>query len=76
MPESTEQFKVRNTTCENILRDMGGILKNACPPGIGFALLIFEHGTDKGGMFYASNSERTSMIKAMEEFLENAKKDV
>lgn len=74
--EPNERYRVRNAEIELALKDIGGTIKNAIGPHMGFALLMFEMGTDKGGMFYLSNASRPDMITALEEFLENNKKEV
>ena len=43
-------------------------------PTIGFALFLFEFGKE-GRINYISNGERKDMIKAVGEWLENAKKE-
>ena len=52
---------------------IGRTLGAACPPGFGFALLMFDMNTPRGGfMNYISNAERESMLVAMKEFIANA----
>lgn len=61
-------FEVRDEKAEKMLREIGEMLRSSCPPGFGFALLVFTMpGT--GSMFYTSNAERESMILAMQEFI-------
>ena len=43
-------------------------------PTIGFALFVFEFNK-VGRINYISNAERSDMTKAVEEWLENAKKE-
>lgn len=38
-------------------------------PGMGFCLLVFPFGDNDGRMNYISNSERSDMIVALEEFI-------
>lgn len=52
-----------------MLRDIGGRIGAALPPGYGFNLMIFNFG-EGGNMFYISNGERSDMIKAMREFIQ------
>lgn len=66
MPDMT--FEVRNEAAEKMLKAIGNQLREACPPGMGFALLVFTF--DKGSMFYTSNAEREGMICAMQEFID------
>ena len=62
-------FEVRDEKAEKMLREIGDILKAACPKGYGFSLLIFSFG-EGGNMFYTSNAERESLIRAMQEFIQ------
>jgi hypothetical protein len=61
-------FEVRDEKAEKMLREIGNMLRASCPPGMGFALLVFTM-PGAGNMFYASNAERESMILAMQEFI-------
>lgn len=63
------KFEVRNEAVEKMLKAMGDDLRAACPPGVGFALLVFSFG-EGGSMFYTSNAERESIIRAMQEFID------
>lgn len=63
------RFEVKNREIEEALYQVGQELKKRCPPGVGFALLMFDFG-EGGGMFYASNAQRVDMIKAMKEFIQ------
>jgi hypothetical protein len=60
-------FEVRNEQAEKMLREIGEMLRAACPSGYGFSLLIFSFGPG-GNMFYTSNADREDMILAMKEF--------
>lgn len=62
------EFEVRDEHAEEMLRVIGERLREACPPGFGFALLVFTM-PGAGSMFYMSNAERESMIQTMEEFI-------
>jgi hypothetical protein len=55
-------------------RKIGRELKASLPPGVGFAVLVFDIGR-KGNLAYVSNAERTSMIEAMREFIRHAEAD-
>jgi hypothetical protein len=66
MPEM--RFEVRDENAEKTLRELGKLLREACPPGFGFSLLIFTM-PGPGHMFYTSNAERETMIQAMLEFV-------
>lgn len=62
------QYEVRNEAAEKMLNEIGKALREACPPGFGFSLLVFSFG-DGGEMFYTSNAERETMCQAMQEFI-------
>jgi len=53
---------------QRLLKDVGMKVASACPPGIGFALLVFQFGPG-GFMTYASNGQREDMVKAMRELI-------
>lgn len=68
-------FWVRDPKAEEALRNVGREIRDKIlPEGYGFALLVFPFGQE-GGMFYMSNAARADMIKAMEEWIENAKNE-
>ena len=52
-----------------MLKEIGQLLRAACPEGYGFSLLIFTFG-EGGNMFYTSNAQREDMIRAMQEFIQ------
>lgn len=54
---------------EEHARGIGQVLKDAMPPGIGFALVLFSFGPD-GWLTYLSNGQREDMIKCLEETLQ------
>jgi hypothetical protein len=64
-----ETFEVRDEKAEAMLKEIGQLLRSACPKGYGFSLLIFTFGPG-GNMFYSSNAQREDMIRAMQEFIE------
>jgi hypothetical protein len=66
MPEM--RFEVRNEAAEAMLKQIGQSLREACPKGYGFGLLVFSFG-EGGNMFYTSNAQREDMIRAMQEFI-------
>lgn len=47
---------------------IGDELKAATPPGIGFAVLMFDFG-ETGNLAYVSNADRQDMIRAFKEFI-------
>lgn len=62
------RYEVRDEQAELMLNEIGKILKEVCPKGYGFNLLIFSFG-EGGNMFYCSNAQREDMIRAMQEFI-------
>ena len=62
-------FEVRDEKAEAMLKEIGQMLRKACPKGYGFSLLIFSFG-EGGNMFYTSNAQREDMIRAMQEFIQ------
>jgi hypothetical protein len=66
MPEM--RYEVRDEQAEAMLNEIGKMLRDACPKGYGFSLLIFSFGAG-GNMFYTSNAQREDMIRAMQEFI-------
>jgi len=62
-------FEVRDEKAEAMLKEIGELLRSACPKGYGFSLLIFSFGAG-GNMFYTSNADREDMIRAMKEFIQ------
>lgn len=63
------RFEVRDEGAEKMLKEVGQILRDVCPPGYGFSLLIFQFGEGEN-MFYTSNAQRPDLIRAMQEFIE------
>lgn len=63
------QFEVRNADVEDFMRKVGALLKEACPPGWVFSVLVASVG-EKGACFYISNGDRESMIGTMQEFIQ------
>lgn len=63
------RFEVRNEAAEKMLREIGQMLREVCPAGFGFSLLVFSFG-EGGNMFYTSNAQREDMIRAMQEFIQ------
>lgn len=51
-------------------RRIGKELKASLPPGVGFAVFVFDIGA-KGNLAYVSNAERNSMLEAIREFIRN-----
>ena len=63
----TENEKQTNDILQDIMKD----IKKKLPEGMGFTLLAYEFGDKEGRrMFYASNSNREDVMKAMLEFVD------
>lgn len=54
------------------MNELAGLLDNYFKP-YGFALLVFPRDTDDGRMNYISNSNRSDMLVAMQEFIDKQK---
>jgi hypothetical protein len=63
-----ENFEVPNEQMETLLKEYGRRIRATLPNGVGFTLFLYDYG-EGGSMFYLSTSERTDMIKALEEFI-------
>lgn len=63
MPKPVEEL-------EEIARDIGRVIGGAVPPGVGFALLVFDFGT-QGTISYLSNARRDDMIAALKNLIVN-----
>lgn len=63
MPKPVEEL-------EEIARDVGREIGEAMPPGVGFALLVFDFGSD-GTISYISNARREDMIAALKALIVN-----
>jgi hypothetical protein len=48
-------------------REIGNLLGDAVPPGVGFMLALFDFG-EGGNLTYLSNAAREDMIKMLAEF--------
>jgi len=47
-------------------RSVGKVIGDSLPPGVGFALLMFDFG-EGGQMTYVSNAQRDDMVRALRE---------
>ena len=63
MPKPVEEL-------EEIARDVGRVIGEAVPPGVGFTLLVFDFGT-QGTISYLSNARREDMIAALKNLIVN-----
>lgn len=61
--------QLSNPNAERWLEATGHLLGYCVPPGMGFALLLFDFGAG-GGMYYTSNAQRADVLTAMQEFVE------
>lgn len=53
-------------SAEVVARDIGRTIKEACPPGWGFALILASYGED-GFMTYLASMQRQDAIKLLRE---------
>lgn len=51
------------------MREVGDLLKKNLPPGKGFALVVFDMGSDVRPFNYISNAQREDMIATFEALL-------
>ena len=58
---------------EALARDIGRDIGNRLPQGIGFAVLVFEFGTN-GLLTWISNAQRADMVKSLRECADNLDK--
>lgn len=56
------------------LRKMADVVKPLCMPAHGFIIMTFDFGHG-GEIGYVSNGQRADVIKTLEEFLGNMKRD-
>ncbi len=63
---------IRLAALEALCREVGGMIGDMMPPGVGFMMMIFTLG-EGGWMTYLSNAERDDMIRALTEFIEKQK---
>lgn len=64
--DETPEERTRREDLERYCRTLARVLKEQMPPGVGFALLMFDFGA--GGSFtYASNAERADFVKLLDE---------
>lgn len=61
MPEGIDRDRLEQTVGE-----IGARIGSACPPGTGFALMLFTYG-EGGHMAWASSADRDTMIEALRE---------
>lgn len=67
-PEIEAAYEVKDAPIQDRLRQMGRAIQRGLPPGWAFTLFLFTLG-EGGSMFYLSSAERTSMLKALHEFI-------
>lgn len=67
MSETQVQKQIR-LLLEQQAREIGVQIGEACPAGVGYALLVFDFGDD-GNLAYVSNANRADMIRALEDLV-------
>jgi hypothetical protein len=68
MHEQDQSYAVRHAGAERALREAADAVKAKVPHGFGFGLFIFEFG-EYGSMFWISNAQRPTIIKALREWI-------
>lgn len=59
----------RNPEIEELLKELGRMLKTFCPSGWGFSLLLFEFDNAEGSSFYISSANREDFLRSLEIFM-------
>ena len=54
-----------------VMQDLARYVESKIGKKYGFAILIYEHDTDKGRLNYVSNSDREDVVEAMKEFIKS-----
>lgn len=62
-----QEYEVDDAALQAQLRELAAEIDARTDPEMGFCLLLFRF--DGAGMFYISNAERPSMLKAIQEFV-------
>jgi hypothetical protein len=68
MTHDLGSMEVRHKEAEEMLRDIGRLMKQSCPPGYGFAFFLFTYG-EGGNFFYISSADREGIVNLLEEFI-------
>lgn len=71
MTEKGQRAPLENA--EVVARDIGRLIKGACPPGWGFALILASYGQD-GFMTYLASMRREDAIKLLRETADKIEK--
>lgn len=66
---SIEKEKPVDPRLHAVMNNIAERIGMACPPGFGFALLMFDLDSKHGRMNYVSNARRADMLRAMKEFV-------
>jgi hypothetical protein len=61
---------ITNDDIRRVSTEIGRNIAKAIPPGVMFALLVFDGG-DHGFMNYVSNADRVDMIAGLKELIAN-----
>lgn len=67
MPDDP-RYEVKDPAIQGVLVRLGGLIRQALPPGWGFSLFLVSFGQD-GSMFYLSSANRDDMIRTLREWL-------
>ncbi len=75
MAESLVQKQVR-LVLEKQCSEIGRVIADALPAGVGFCFVTFDFGpANSGNMAYLSNGERKSTVKMLRELLEKIERE-
>jgi hypothetical protein len=72
--EEVEPARAKRLELQALVAGVASVLKPAIPEGIGFILVLADHG-DSGGMAYASTIERDGAVSAMQELVDKMRAD-
>jgi hypothetical protein len=67
MSDKNDQLRLQ---LEKQCAELGRVLKEKMPPGVGFTLFMFDFG-EKGNMAYISTADREDSIKLTKEWIEH-----
>jgi len=71
--DPTKKLLELDAVARNIARGIGRSIGHDLPKGIGFALLVFEFGTN-GLLTWISNAQRADMVKSLRECADKLEK--
>ena len=64
----TDAERVARLSVERECRRMADAIMKALPPGVGFALFLYDFG-EAGALAYCANGEREGVLKMLREFI-------